>query len=107
MLIDADPYPWPYDGRLHTERLAVVVVGAQEWFAARTAHPHDALDRVARLVSLLRPHGAAVIATRHGAERRRDDRRVLPVIGSIDHELVIDASAVDTVIDAAGMDAFY
>jgi nicotinamidase-related amidase len=107
MPVAADPYPWPYDGALQAERLAVVIVGAQRWFLARTAQPHDALDRVARIVALVRPTGATILATRHGSDHRHQARPVLPVIGSPDHELVFDAAVADAVIDAAGMDAFY
>ena len=107
MPVAADPYPWPYDGALRAERLAVLIVGAQRWFLDRTAQPHDALDRVARIVALVRPSGAAILATRHGSDHRHQARPVLPAIGAADHELVIEESAVDAVIDAAGMDAFY
>jgi nicotinamidase-related amidase len=106
MFVEADPYPWPYDGALVTERLALVICGAQKWFYERTAQPNDALDRVARIVSLLRPMGAAILAVRHGSLRRHA-RPVLPAVGSADYELIIDPAATDRVIDAAGMNAFY
>ncbi|MEO5841000.1 MAG: isochorismatase family protein [Acidimicrobiales bacterium] len=107
MFVEADPYPWPYDGSLVTDRLAVVICGAQKWFYDRTAQPNDALDRVARIVSLLRPMGASIVAIRHGSDHPHQVRPVLPIIGSADHELIIDPSATTVVIDAAGMDAFY
>jgi biuret amidohydrolase len=107
MLVEADPYPWPYDGPLATDRLALVICGAQRWFYERTAQPSDALDRVARIVSVLRPMGASIVAVRHGSDHGHQARPVLPTIGSTDHELIIAASATDVVIDAAGMDAFY
>ena len=107
MFVEADPYPWPYDGLLATDRLAVVICGAQRWFYERTAQPDDALDRVARIVSLLRPMGASILAVRHGSDHDHQARPVLPAIGSTDHELIIEPSATDVVIDAAGMDAFY
>ena len=107
MFVEADPYPWPYDGLLVTDRLALVICGAQRWFYERTAQPNDALDRVARIVSLLRPMGASIVAVRHGSDHDHQARPVLPAIGSTDHELVIEPSATDVVIDSAGMDAFY
>jgi nicotinamidase-related amidase len=107
MFVEADPYPWPYDGLLVTDRLALVICGAQRWFYERTAQPNDALDRVARIVSLLRPMGASIVAVRHGSDHDHQARPVLPAIGSTDHELIIEPSATDAVIDAAGMDAFY
>ena len=107
MSVEADPYPWPYDGPLATDRLALVICGAQRWFYERTAQPNDALDRVAHIVSLLRPMGASILAVRHGSDHAHQARPVLPAIGSTDHELIIEPSATDVVIDAAGMDAFY
>jgi biuret amidohydrolase len=107
MFVEADPYPWPYDGPLATDRLAVVICGAQKWFYERTAQPNDALDRVARIVSVLRPMDTSILAVRHGSDHGHQARPVLPTIGSADHELIIDPSAIDIVVDAAGMDAFY
>ena len=107
MFVEADPYRWPYDGALATERLAVVICGAQRWFYERTAQPDDALDRVARIVSVLRPMGTSILAVRHGSDHGHQARPVLPAIGSDGYELITDPSATDTVIDAAGMDAFY
>jgi biuret amidohydrolase len=107
MFVEADPYPWPYDGGLVTGRLALVICGAQRWFYDRTAQPSDALDRVARIVSLLRPMGTSILAVRHGSDHGHQTRPVLPAVGSDDYELIIDPSATDTVIHAAGMDAFY
>ena len=107
MFVEADPYPWPYDGPLATDRLALVICGAQRWFYERTTQPNDALDRVARIVAVLRPMGASILAVRHGSDHDHQARPVLPTIGSTDHELIIEPSATDVVIDTAGMDAFY
>jgi nicotinamidase-related amidase len=107
MLVEADPYPWPYDGALVVDRLALVICGAQRWFYERTTQPNNALDRIALLAALLRPTGAAIVAVRHGSDHRHQGRPVLPRIGSIEHELLLDASATDAIIDAAGIDAFY
>ena len=107
MFVEADPYPWPYDGGLVADRLALVICGAQRWFYSRTAQPSDALDRVARIASLMRPTGASIVAVRHGSDHHHQGRPVLPLVGSSDYQLIIEASAVDTLIDAAGIDAFY
>ena len=105
MLVPADPYPWPYDGAVVAERLALVICGAQRWFYERTDQPNDALDRVALLAALLRPMGTSILAVRHGYHHHA--RPVLPPIGSAGYELIIEQLAADAVIDAAGMDAFY
>ena len=107
MFVEADPYPWPYDGGLVADRLALVICGAQRWFYSRTAQPNDALDRVARIASLMRPSGASIVAVRHGSDHHHQGRPVLPLVGSSDYQLIIEASAADALIDAAGIDAFY
>src|SRR5688572_27732834 len=101
MFVEADPYPWPYDGVLDAHRLALVICGAQRWFYERTAQPDDALGRIARIVLLMRPMGAAILAVRHGSDHGHQARPVLPTTGSTDYELTIDASVTDAVIDAA------
>ena len=107
MFVEADPYPWPYDGAIVADRLALVICGAQRWFYDRTTQPNDALDRIARIAALVRPSGAPILAVRHGSDHGHQGRPVLPAVGSSDHELIIDASAADAIIDAAGLDAFY
>jgi len=107
MFVEADPYPWPYDGVLVATRLALVISGAQRWFYERTAQPDDALGRIARIVLLLRPMGATILAVRHGSDHGHQSRPVLPKIGGADHELIIEPSVADAMIDAQGMDAFY
>jgi biuret amidohydrolase len=107
MIVEADPYPWPYDGAIVADRLALVICGAQRWFYERTTQPNHALDRIARIAALLRPSGASILAVRHGSDHGHQGRPVLPAIGSTEHELIIDDSAADTIVDAAGLDAFY
>jgi len=107
MFVEADPYPWPYDGAIVADRLALVICGAQRWFHDRTAQPNDALDRIARIAAALRPSVAPVLAVRHGSDHGHQGRPVLPAVGSSGHELIIDTSAADAIIDAACLDAFY
>jgi len=107
MFVEADPYPWPYDGAIVADRLALVICGAQRWFYERTTQPNDALDRIARIAALLRPTGALIVAVRHGSDHAHQGRPVLPRIGSIEHEMIIDTTATDAIIDAAGLNAFY
>jgi biuret amidohydrolase len=58
------PYPWPYDGGLDPRRLALVVVGAQGWWAERTVDPAGALEAVERMAKVVRDAGGTVVAVR-------------------------------------------
>src|ERR1700741_5064034 len=101
MFIEADPYPWPYDGALEAHRVAFIICGAQRWFHARTDRPDAALDRIARIAAPLRPGGSALSAVRHSSHHGHQGGPVLPMPDWRGHELSIAASATDAVIDAA------
>ena len=84
------PYPWPFDGRLDPARLAVVVVGAQGWWAGRTVDPAGALEALERTAKVVRDAGGSVVVVlRAGAGEARFD----PVAG-------------DVVVECAGMSGF-
>jgi nicotinamidase-related amidase len=87
-----EPYPWPYDGILTGNRLALVVAGAQQWWVERTHEPAAAIDHIARLRSKARVAGVLVVLVDHGAPR--GVLAVLPETG-------------DLVISAPGLDGFY
>ncbi len=84
------PYPWPYDGTLEPRRLALVVVGAQEWGAAHTVDPAGALEALERTAKVVRDAGGSVVVVlRAGAGDPR-----------------FDPDAGDVVVDCAGMSGF-
>jgi len=58
------PYPWPCDGLRDPQRLALVVVGAQGWWAARTTDPDGALETIERTAKVVRDAGAGVVVVR-------------------------------------------
>ena len=83
--IDADPYPWPYDGNLRPDNTALVVIDMQTDFCgiggyvdkmgydlALTRAP---IEPIRRLTSVMRELGFAVIHTREG---HRPDLADLP-----------------------------
>jgi hypothetical protein len=59
------PYPWPYDGRLAGEHLALIVVGWDHGWAARVHDPDAAADRCGVLGAAVVDHGGQVIAVGH------------------------------------------
>jgi nicotinamidase-related amidase len=106
------PYPWPFDGELDTTRdgarVALVVTGAQQFFADRCCDPRDALARIEQVASVVREAGGVVVfVTHHGSPAARKGGRVLPVPGSSEHRLLARHEPGDVVVDAAGVDGFY
>jgi len=84
------PYPWPYDGDPDPRRLALVVVGAQRWWADRTCDPGAALEALERTAKVVRDAGGAVVlVSRSGAG-----------------EPVLDLDPGDLVVECAGMSGF-
>lgn len=59
--MSTSPYPWPYDGHLDPRQLALVVVGAQGWWAERTHDPGAALEAVERVAKVVRDAGGTVV----------------------------------------------
>jgi hypothetical protein len=84
------PYPWPYDIELRPSRLALVVVGAQGWWAARTADPTAALETLERTAKVVRDAGGTIVVV------RRD--------GAGDP--CFEAGAGDLVVGCTGMSGF-
>jgi nicotinamidase-related amidase len=103
--IDADPYPWPWDGDLSPARLALVVAGAQQHWRDCTADADDHLARIAGVADTLRANGAQVVWVRHG--RPPEARNTIPVTGSAGWALVGSPRDGDLVVDAAGHDGCY
>ncbi len=103
--IEANPYSWPWDGDLAPSRLAVVVAGAQQYWAACTLGVDTTLGVVASIIDPLRDAGALIVWTRHG--RTAASRNSLPVVGSDDWQLVTEPASNDLVVDAGGHDGCY
>jgi nicotinamidase-related amidase len=84
------PYPWPYDEELEPRRLALVIVGAQGWWAERTVDPAGAIEALERTSKVVRDAGGSVVVVlRAGAE-----------------EPLFDPAADDLVMECAGMSGF-
>jgi nicotinamidase-related amidase len=84
------PYPWPYRGDLDARRLALVVVGAQGWWAARTQEPAAAIEALDRTAKVVRDAGAhVVVVSRVGAG-----------------ELAFEPQPGDLVVECTGVSGF-
>ena len=83
--IDAQPYPWPYDGELHPANTALVVIDMQTDFCGRGGYvdvmgydlslTRAPIAPIRRLLDAFRPAGFAIIHTREG---HRPDLSDLP-----------------------------
>jgi hypothetical protein len=88
--MSTSPYPWPYDVQVDPRRLALLVVGAQGWWAARTDGAAAALERLEHTAKVVRDAGARVVVVRRaGAD-----------------EPVFDAAPGDVVVECTGMSGF-
>lgn len=58
------PYPWPYDGRLSGDRLALIVAGGG--WRERVVSPATAEEMIERLTAAVLRAGGAVIHLAHG-----------------------------------------
>ena len=108
-VVQADPYPWPWHGQLETDRLAVVVAGAQRYWMTRTIDPAGALAALAMLTTPLRARGVPIVWVRHGQAVDATGRRPgsVPVRTSEDWQLVCEPPAEDHIVDASGHDGCY
>ncbi len=88
--MSTSPYPWPYGGTLDPRRLALVVVGAQGWWAARTIDPEAALGALERAAKVVRDAGGTVVVVRKAGA---DDS-------------IFDPEVVDLTVECAGMSGF-
>jgi nicotinamidase-related amidase len=100
---DANPYPWPYDGRIDPAATALVVCGAQTGLRALAPTAPAVLATLTDLASALRPLGVLVVWVRHGAHGARRPTP-LPAVGTDEWALCTEPAPGDLVIDAAGWD---
>jgi nicotinamidase-related amidase len=105
-VIDADPYPWPFDGALDPRRLAVVVAGDQEAWAARSQDRAAIGAVIDDVTHAARAIGATVVHLRHGAPVARRSG-LPPVPGTAPWLLIGPIGDDDVVVDAGGVDGFH
>lgn len=95
------PYPWPYDGVLDGDGLALVLAGWDRHWAGRAARSAAAVPVCGRLATGVRTVGGLVVCVDHGESGTRAGRPGPPV--PVDLTLPVDA----TVVTAAGLDGLH
>jgi biuret amidohydrolase len=101
------PYPWPFDGILDPARLALVVVGAQAAWAARSSRVADVARVLALVADEVRAAGGSVIVVRHSRPVGSRRSAVLSAVDDDASQLVFPFCPSDVLVDAAGIDGFY
>ncbi len=99
--VDAtEPYPWPYDGLLSPNRLALIAAGAQEGLAEQCIDHKAIATVILDTAKAVRKAEGLVVLVRHIVPSARwyDAQRI---------GLALDHDENDLVVDAAGIDGFY
>lgn len=104
-VIDADPYPWPYDGRLDPAHLALVIAGDQEPWARRSVRVTEVTAVIDAVAAAFRSLGAAVVHVRHVASALRPSE-LPPPAGDESRLVFTSVGGGDIVVDASGVSGF-
>lgn len=102
----ADPYPWPYDGRLDPTRLALVIAGDQPAWSCRSAGAHDVAAVIDATAAAVRAARGRVVHIRH-ARHHPGPGPLPPARGTPGWQLASPAEVDDLVVDSAGVDGFF
>jgi nicotinamidase-related amidase len=83
--VDAQPYPWPFDGELHPNNTALIVIDMQTDFCGRGGYVDSMgydisltrapIEPIRRVLAAMRPQGFHILHTREG---HRPDLSDLP-----------------------------
>ena len=83
--VDAQPYPWPFDGELHPDNTALIVIDMQTDFCGRGGYVDSMgydisltrapIEPIRRVLAAMRPQGFRILHTREG---HRPDLSDLP-----------------------------
>jgi nicotinamidase-related amidase len=105
-VVEADPYPWPYDGALDARRLALVVTGDQPAWRRCSQGGPEAAAVIATVAGAVRRAGATVVRVRHGANVPRR-RSLPPVRDDPAWTLATRPEPGEVIVDATGIDGFF
>jgi nicotinamidase-related amidase len=105
-VIDAEPYPWPYDGHIDPRRLALVVAGDQGVWANRSVRVTEVTTIIDTTARAFRAVGAAVVHLRHAIAVTRPSG-LPPARDDEGWGVVTPLGAGDLVVDAGGVSGFF
>jgi nicotinamidase-related amidase len=105
-VVDAEPYPWPYDGPIDWRRLALVVAGDQRAWADRSVRVAEVTTTIDCTARALRAAGAAVVHVRHAVPVARPSG-LPPARDDEGWGVITSLGAGDLVVDAGGVNGFF
>jgi nicotinamidase-related amidase len=101
-----EPYPWPWDGDLRPERLALVITGTQRIHIDASIDARTVAERIVTLAGVVRRAGGIVCHVRHTAAGDRA-RPLLPRIGDEGWAPALKTEPGDLMVEAHGHDGFH
>ncbi len=101
------PYPWPYDGCLDPDRLALVVAGAQAGWMKASAGYGPVASCIATVRAALREAGALVVILHHSGPVGNRPTPFPPEARSAGADPGVMPAGGDIVVRAGGVDGFY
>jgi len=102
------PYPWPYDGCIATEQMALLICGAQHQLIEVSSGADDVRGRLLDVAAAMRARGGRVLWVRHGTGDRPARPNVsLPRRDTPGWQIALARDSADDVIDSAGWDACF
>lgn len=108
-MIPADPYPWPFDGPVDPQRLALVIAGAQYGWKRRSVGAEETAAVLSVVADAVRRAGGVVVHVRHGSADgagRTGLTGLPPIRDDPAWELATDVVPGDVVVDVCGIDGF-
>ncbi len=105
---DTIPYPWPYNGCVAAEHLALVICGAQRQLVDSSTDAVGVRHRLELTAEAVRSGGGRIIWIRHGTRRTRSrPNQFLPMRTTSGWQILAAVSREDEVIDSAGWDGCF
>ena len=103
----SQPYPWPYDGCLDPQRLALVVAGAQARWVEASSGSDRVIARILEVGAAVRSAGGTVVLLRHVPPPSRRPTRFPPPAGASGSEPAPLGAPGDLVVRSGGVDGFF
>lgn len=106
-LAGSEPYPWPYDGCLDPERLALLVAGAQTAWMEASCNYASVASAIAGISAAVRDAGAQVVILHHSSPIGNRPTPFPPEPRSAGADPAVLPSGDDLVVRSGGIDGFH